>query len=452
MGHARPKLIPGGRVFVWPFVQKLQRCGSAAQRRCFALTYFHFPPSSLSLFLTHTHTPTHPFATHSISLRLMTLKIESPRIYTKKGVPISVTGVAQVKIENKDAHRDLLHAACQQFLGKTEDEIARIASLSLEGHQRSIMGTMTVEEIYQDRQKFSEAVFQVASRDLINMGIAVVSYTIKDVSDELGYLLSLGMRRTAEVKRDAAIGMARAAKESGIREAIADQETKKVQYENDVVVAQSKRDFELKQAQYNIEINTKKADADLSYELQAAKTQQRIRSEQVGITVVERAKQIKVQEQEVARRERELDAAVRTPAKAEKYRMETIAEAEKNRIVLEAQANAETIKTRGEAQAFAIGAKAQAEAEAMQKKAAAWAEYKDAAMVDMILSTLPKVAAEVGAALGGAQKITLVAGPDGAIGATRITGEVLAIMQSLPETIKQMTGVDVAAALKVSTA
>lgn len=112
----------------------------------------------------------------------MTLQVESPCVYTSQGVPISVTGIAQVKIQGQN--EDMLLTACEQFLGKSETEIHDIALVTLEGHQRAIMGSMTVEEIYKDRKKFSKQVFEVASSDLVNMGITVVSYTIKDIRDE----------------------------------------------------------------------------------------------------------------------------------------------------------------------------------------------------------------------------------------------------------------------------
>lgn len=112
----------------------------------------------------------------------MTLQVESPCVYTSQGVPISVTGIAQVKIQGQN--EDMLLTACEQFLGKSEKEIQHIALVTLEGHQRAIMGSMTVEEIYKDRKKFSKQVFEVASSDLVNMGITVVSYTLKDIRDE----------------------------------------------------------------------------------------------------------------------------------------------------------------------------------------------------------------------------------------------------------------------------
>merc|ERR1712212_364581 len=98
------------------------------------------------------------------------------------------------------------------------------------------------------------------------------------------------------------------------------------------------------------------------------------------VKVVERGQQIHIQTQEIIRRERELEAQVRKPAEAEKYKVEKIAEANRNKIILEA-----------EAEAFAIEAKAKAEAEQMSKKADAWRDYQEAAMVDMVLETLPKV-------------------------------------------------------------
>lgn len=113
----------------------------------------------------------------------MTLQVESPKVYTNQGVPISVTGIAQVKIQGQN--EEMLLNACEQFLGKPSiREIERVALETLEGHQRAIMGSMTVEEIYKDRKKFSKNVYEVASADLMNMGITVISYTLRDIRDD----------------------------------------------------------------------------------------------------------------------------------------------------------------------------------------------------------------------------------------------------------------------------
>merc|ERR1719229_1301554 len=214
---------------------------------------------------------------------------------------------------------------------------------------------------------------------------------------------------------------------------------------NDTEIARSKRDFELKKASYDTEVN--KAEAEMAYGLQAAKVQARIKEEEMQVKVVERQQNIAIQEQEIIRREKELDSKVKKPAEAEKFKLEKLAEADRLRIVLEAEAEAEAVALKGEAEAFAIEAKAKAEAEQMNKKAEAFKEYKEAAMVDMMLKVLPQVAAEVSGPISQAKKITMVATGDGPVGANRMTGEVLEIMGSLPETVKKMTGVDITSSM-----
>lgn len=385
-----------------------------------------------------------------ISLNTMTLIVESPKVYTTQGVAISVTGIAQVKIQGQN--EEMLMMACQQFLGKKEEQIRKIALETLEGHQRAIMGTMSVEEIYKDRKKFSKHVFEVASSDLVNMGVTVVSYTIKDLRDEEGYLKALGMARTAEVKRDARIGEAEARRDALIREALAEEERMAARYHNDIDIAKAQRDFELKKAAFDLEVQTKKAEAELAYELQAAKTRQRIKEEQMHIKVIERAQAIQVEEQEILRRSKELEAIVRQPAEAERYRLEKLAEANRNRLILEAQAEAEALRVKGEAMAYAVEEKAKAEAEQMAKKADAWREYKDAAMVDMVLETTPKIVAEVAAPLTQAKRIVMVSSGTGEVGASKLASEVLDIVSKVPLVVKQLTGVDIARSMGITSA
>merc|ERR1711872_676393 len=329
-----------------------------------------------------------------IPLNTMTLEVRSHRVYTEKGVPISVIGTAQVKINGE--HQDMLEKAAEQFGGKHPDEIQRICLETMEGHQRAIMGNMTVEEIYRERKVFSENVFKQASKNLYEMGIQVISYTIKDIRDDVGYLASLGKAQTAQVQKDAKIG-----------EAEAKEQRMEAKLKNDTEIAESKRDFELKKATYDTEVNTAKAEAEMAYKLQEAKVRARIKEEEMQVKVVERQQNIAIQEQEILRREKELESKVKKPAEAEKYRLEKIAEAERMRIVLEAEAEAEAVALKGEAEAFAIEAKAKAEAEQMNKKAEAFKEYKEAAMIDMTLKVLPQVAAEVAGPITKVNKITM---------------------------------------------
>ena len=172
-----------------------------------------------------------------------------------------------------------------------------------------------------------------------------------------------------------------------------------------------------------------------------------MKNEEMKIKIIERTRQIELQEQEILRREKELQATVMKPAEAEKYKLEKLADAEKQKKVLEAEAEAESVRVRGEAKAFAIQEKAKAEAEQMRKKAEAWKMYQDAAMVDMVLNCLPKVAAEVAAPLTKAKKVTMVSSGGGEIGAAKLTGEVLDVVNRLPNLVESMTGVKLSQAL-----
>ena len=394
-----------------------------------------------------------------LSLEVMTLPVNTARVYTKEGVSVSVDGIAQVKVGRSE---NAIRTAAEQFLGKTVTEIAEVALQTLEGQQRAILGTMTVEDIYRDRVTFAEQVRDVAATDMTSMGLEIVSFSIRDIQDEQGYLEALGVRRTAEVKRDAAIGAAEAERDAGIKEAQADQQRQAAKFAADTAIALSERDFQTEKAAYDQEVNARRAEAELAYPLQEAKTRQRIRAEESQVEVVERQKQIEVQEQEVARREKELDATVRRPAAADRYKLETLAEGERARVVAEARAEAESITLRGEADASAIVARGQAEAEAtraqglaeaeaMTKKADAWKEYGQAAMIQQLFESLPQVASAVAQPLAKTDSIVVISngGESGAgAGASKVTQDVSNTIAQLPALVEALTGVDLISTLK----
>ena len=440
-GSAQPKLKVGGRMFVLPILQKAQ----------------------------------------IISLEVMTLQVNTARVYTKEGVSVSVDGVAQVKVGRSE---EAIRTAAEQFLGKTATQIAEVALQTLEGQQRAILGTMTVEDIYRDRVAFAEQVRDVAATDMTNMGLEIVSFSIRDIQDEQGYLEALGVRRTAEVKRDAAIGEAQAERDAGIKEASADQQRQAARFEADTAIAASERDFQTQKAAYDQQVNARTAEAELAYALQEAKTRQQIRSEELQIEVVERQKQIEVQQQEIVRRERELDATVRRPAEAERdqleliaegnrrrirveseaerYKLETVAEGERSRIIAEAQADAESIRLRGQADADAIRARGEAEADAtraqglaeaqaMNKKADAWKEYGQAAMIQQLFDSLPDVAGAVAEPLAKTDSIVVISNggdSNSGAGASKVTQDVSSTIAQLPALVQSLTGVDLISSLK----
>uniref|UniRef100_A0A2K5YBT5 Flotillin n=1 Tax=Mandrillus leucophaeus TaxID=9568 RepID=A0A2K5YBT5_MANLE len=369
-----------------------------------------------------------------ISLEIMTLQPRCEDVETAEGVALTVTGVAQVKIMTE---KELLAVACEQFLGKNVQDIKNVVLQTLEGHLRSILGTLTVEQIYQDRDQFAKLVREVAAPDVGRMGIEILSFTIKDVYDKVDYLSSLGKTQTAVVQRDADIGVAEAERDAGIREAECKKEMLDVKFMADTKIADSKRAFELQKSAFSEEVNIKTAEAQLAYELQGAREQQKIRQEEIEIEVVQRKKQIAVEAQEILRTDKELIATVRRPAEAEAHRIQQIAEGEKVKQVLLAQAEAEKIRKIGEAEAAVIEAMGKAEAERMKLKAEAYQKYGDAAKMALVLEALPQIAAKIAAPLTKVDEIVVLSGDN-----SKVTSEVNRLLAELPASVHALTGVD----------
>ena len=388
-----------------------------------------------------------------LNLEIMTLDITTPEVYTRPGVPIIVDGVAQVKVSGDE---ESIRTSSEQFLGKTPEQIKEIAMQTVEGHLRAIVGTMTVEDIYKNRDQFASSVQEVAVSDLANMGLHIVSFTLKDIRDNHGYLEALGKPRTAEVKRDAIIAQAEADRDSTIKSAAARQAGEIAKFQAETQIAEAQKNFLLRKAGYDASTNEAKAQADLAYDLQRYKTNQSLKREEVQIAVVEKEQQIVVQEREILRREKELEATVKRLADAERYRVQTEAEATRFKYEAEARgqaeaqkakgfAQAEVVKATGLAEADVIAVKGGSEAEAMAKKAASWKEYNQAAVTQLILQALPEIAQAIAQPLSKTQSITIVntGGDGGGAGASKVTRDVAEIMAQLPPIVENLAGLDI---------
>ncbi|AYV65812.1 MULTISPECIES: flotillin family protein [Niallia] len=399
-----------------------------------------------------------------LSLLSSKLDVSTPEVYTEQGVPVMADGTAIIKIGGSIGE---IATAAEQFLGKTKQDRENEAREVLEGHLRSILGSMTVEEIYKNRDKFSQEVQRVASHDLAKMGLVIVSFTIKDVRDKNGYLESLGKPRIAQVKRDADIATAEADKETRIKKAEADKDAKKAELERATEIAEAEKENQMKIADYRREQDVAKARADQAYDLESARSKQEVTEQEMQIKIIERQKQIELEEKEILRREKQYDSEVKKKADADRYAMEQAAEANKRREIAEADANqyriesqakaeaekvrvdglakAEAEKAKGETEAEIIRLKGLAEAEAKRKIAEAYAQYGQAAILDMVLDMLPEYAKQVASPLANIDKITVVdTGSDGSNGgANKVTGYATNLMSTMQESLKASAGIDV---------
>jgi len=410
------RIVSGGRAFIWPVLERVDH----------------------------------------LSLELMTIDITTPDVPTVQGVPVTVDGVAQVKIGSDESS---IRIASIQLLSKSRDQIRYVAHETLAGHLRAILGTLTVEQLYRDREAFAQKVQEVSGEDMASMGMEIVSFVIKDISDSEGYLEALGRPRIAQVKRDAAIGEAEAARDATIKSAEARQQGESAKFSSETKIAESQKDYEVQRAAYQAEMNRRKAEAELAYTLQQNIENQKVKAEEVQIEVIAKQKQIEVEHQEVMRREQELDATVRKPAEAEQYKVRTLADARRYQLEAEATGEAEAIRRTGEAEADASKAKGLAEAtiireqglaeaEATFKKAEAWKQYTQAAIIQQVIDALPAIAGAIAQPLAKTDRIVMINSGGNGAGASRITEDVTNIIAQVPATIEALTGVDLTKVLQ----
>lgn len=390
------KVVVGGGVFVVPFVQQ-----------------------KFTLDLSSRHIP--------IAVR---------GAVTLRGVKANLEGVAIVKVGGTE---DSIRAAAQRFLAQ-QGGIVGFTQEVLSGALRSIVGRMSVEDIIRDRAAFAGQVAEEAEASLSGQGLVLDAFQIQDITTEGSYLEDLGRPEAARAKQEADIAEAVARRAA---------EQARLKAEEEIAVAQ--RTFSLKQAEIKAETDEASARAGAAGPLAEAARQQEVLAEQE-----------KVAQRQAALTDRELDTKVRKPADAARYQAEQEAEARRVSLVKQAEADAQrarltgegekahraaladAVRLEGEADAAAIGAKGAAEAEAMRKKADAFAQYGDAAVLQMLVEVLPGVVAKAAEPLGAIDKLTVIS-TDGASSLSRTVADNVA--QGM-ELLSATTGVDMAGLLK----
>ncbi len=271
-----------------------------------------------------------------LSLELMSFDVAPVQdLYTKQGVAVTVEAVAQIKVKSDPVS---IQTASEQFLTKTPDQREGLIRLVMEGHLRGIIGQLTVEEIVKQPEMVADRMRSTCADDMSKMGLEVISFTIKEVRDKNEYIVNMGRPDIARIKRDAdvaaaeadrdtAIKRAEATRASAIARAQADQERVLAETLSQAKQAEAQRDLEIKKAQYVENIKKQQAQADKAYEIQTNVMQQQVTAEAVKVQQIEREAQIKVQEAEILRREKELIATVLKQAEIERQRIETLANA-----------------------------------------------------------------------------------------------------------------------------
>lgn len=475
VGLGKPKVVTGGGTIVIPVIQRID----------------------------------------TITLENIMFPVEIRQTKTALGVTINAEGVVVIKVKNDESS---ILAAVQQFNSAKEAEtvstIRTQASEVCKGKLREIVSSMSVEDIYNDRESFAAKVQQVAGTELGDMGLELKSFTINDITDDEGYIEALGKEQIAKVKSSASIAEAEADKEREIRTAEAAKEKqirtaearrigKQAELEAETQVAEAEKNKQLKILAYKKEQEGLRAVSDAAYQIQSNITSKETKSTEmdakllekqrdkeiaeaeVQIEIASEQRKIELAEKKAERKQAELLETVVKPAEAERKRRELESEAnkfeqlkkaeaevEKLRLEGEAQAKiietrglaeakiiesrglaeAKIIETRGLAEADAIKAKGLAEAEALEKKAEALAKMDESGKLQMVIEKLPEIAKAVAEPLSKIGNITIIGGSgEGADGVSNVTGYTVGALKAVTEAVKETIGFDLTDVMKSNT-
>lgn len=376
-----------------------------------------------------------------VDLNSFQIKLTTPKVYTLQGVPVISDAIASVKIA--DSLQGIANYA-EQFLGKKQAEIEEEVSKVLGTNLRAILSKLTVEEINNDRESFNQQVQEIAQKELDNMGFKITSFGLDDLRDadvENGYLENLGRPRIAEIRKKAEMAESDAEKETRIYKAKNDQEAQDEENKRLSVIAESKKEKDIKEAQIKEETERARAKAEQSYELEKARLAQQVKEEEMKIQYIERQRQVELELEEQKRR--------KALADSDAYDIKAKAEAEADKARIDGETKAQIEKQKGLAEAAVIRERGRAEAEAKELMAQAMAKYGEAAILEMFIDMLPKYAREVAQPLAKIEGMKVIdMGGSESSGAAKITNNVTKTMLGLQESLKESTGMDLRAMLE----
>ena len=349
-----------------------------------------------------------------LKLTARQISVQLADAVTSQGIKVQVQGVATFKI-GRDV--ESLRNAAERFLDAKPEQVDSIVKNVLEGSLRSIVGTLTIEELIRDRQKLLQQVQDAAKGDLATSGLQIDAFTIQSFSDESNYIELLGQQSVATVSRDARMAKASTDQEAAVREAEAQQ-----------IKINAARDVSLREAETRTQVAAAQARADQSGPLaQAQATQEVVR------------KQTELAQLEADRKEKELLSTTVKPAAAEAQAVIARAEGAKRARIASAEADAETTRLEGGAEAQIVLTKGEAEAKALAMRADAYKQFNEAAIIQTVLAALPDIVRAAAEPMGKIDSLTVMS----ADGASDIVRNATRAVIESTTAIKGLTGLDV---------
>ncbi|KKD38429.1 MAG: SPFH domain-containing protein [Limnoraphis robusta] len=333
-----------------------------------------------------------------MDLTNMIIELKVANAYSKGGIPLTVESVANIKIAGEEP---TIHNAIERLLGKTRKEIEQMAKETLEGNLRGVLASLTPEQVNGDKLAFAKSLLEEAEDDLERLGLVLDTLQIQNISDEVGYLDSIGRQQQAELLRDARMAEAQARATAVIRNAENKKNTSLKQLETEIEVARAEAERRVKDAITKREAVIAESESEIASEV--ARTQAEL--------PVQRARIIQV--------EQKLQADIVAPAEAECKREIARAKGDAARIIEEGKARAEGTQRLAESWK-AAGANARE----------IFLYQKLEGLLQTLVSTIPEIEVD---------NVTVINSENGTT-ATKIAGFL--------EQLRQTTGIDVADAVQ----
>src|ERR1700687_4411319 len=349
-----------------------------------------------------------------LKLTARQINVQLSDAVTSQGIKVQVQGVATFKI-GRDV--ESLRNAAERFLDAKPEQVDSIVKNVLEGSLRSIVGTLTIEELIRDRQKLLQQVQDAAKGDLATSGLQIDAFTIQRFSDESQYIELLGQQSASTVTRDAPIMKASPDQEAAVREAEAQQ-----------IKINAGRDVSLREAETKTQVAAAQARADQPGPLAQPEAQQEVVRKQTELAQLE-----------ADRKEKELLSSTVKPAAAEAQAVIARAEGDKRARIASAEADAETTRLEGGAEAAIVLTKGEAEAKALAMRADAYKQFNEAAIIQTVLAALPDIVRAAAEPMGHIDSLTVMSA-DGA--SDLVKNATRAVIESTTA-IKGLTGLDV---------
>jgi flotillin len=384
-----------------------------------------------------------------LKLTARQIAVALPDAVTSQGIKVAVQGVATFKI-GRDV--ESIRNAAERFLDSRDEQVDSIVKNVLEGSLRSIVGTLTIEELIMDRQKLLQQVQDSAKGDLATSGLQIDAFTIQSINDESGYVDLLGQQKLAIVERDARMAKATADQEAAVREAQANQ-----------VKIDAERDVELRRADVLTQTAAAQAKAGQAGPLAQAEAQQEVTRRQTELAQLE-----------AARKQQELLTSTVRPAEAEAEAVVRRAEGDKQARIAQAQADAERQKLAGQAEAAVIQVKGEAnarvtlvnaeaeaqrttlegnaeagitftkgeaEAKALALRAEAFQKFNEAAIIQTVLGMLPEIVRAAAEPMSAIDNLTVLSND----GASELVKNTTRTVTEATATVQGLTGLDIPA-------